>query len=171
MQKIIIKKDEHITKNCTKEIKRLAARAVIILDGKILLIKTNKGDYKFPGGGLEDGESAIIALKREVLEETGYKVSAVKELIITATSTKPDQFEENTVFKEASHYYICEIDTEQRRRQVLDDYERELDFTAQFVRLQDALDSNVNLLENNPVDLNPWVARDTEALKILNNRA
>lgn len=171
MQKIIIKKDEHITKNCTKEIKRLAARAVIVIDGKILLIKTNKGDYKFPGGGLEDGESAIVALKREVLEETGYKVSAVKELIITATSTKPDQFEDNTIFKEESHYYNCEIDTERCHRQVLDDYERELDFTAQFVRLQDALDSNVNLLENNPVDLNPWVARDTEALKILNNRA
>ncbi len=171
MQKIIIKKDEHITKNCTKEIKRLAARAVIVIDGKILLIKTNKGDYKFPGGGLEVGELAIVALKREVLEETGYKVSAVRELIIMATSTKPDQFEENTVFKEESHYYICEIDTEQRHRQVLDDYEQELDFTAQFVALQDALDSNVKLLEKNPVDLNPWVARDTEALKILNNLA
>ncbi len=109
MQKIIITKDEHITKNCTSEIKRLAARAVIIIDGKILLIKTNKGDYKFPGGGLEKGESHTIALKREVLEETGYKVSAVRELMITATSTKPDIFTENTVFKEESQLLRCKM--------------------------------------------------------------
>ncbi len=167
MQKIIITKDEHITKNCTKEIKRLAARAVIIIDGKVLLIKTNKGDYKFPGGGLEKGESHTIALKREVLEETGYTVSAVRERIITATSTKPDIFTKNTVFKEESQYYVCEIDTKQRHRQVLDDYEHALGFTAQFVALQDALDSNNRLLVEKPADLNPWVERDTKALKIL----
>jgi ADP-ribose pyrophosphatase YjhB (NUDIX family) len=33
-----------------------------------------KGKWNFPGGGWEDGESILECVKREVLEETGYKV-------------------------------------------------------------------------------------------------
>ena len=36
---------------------RYAARAIVIQDNKILMVHTNKGDYKFPGGGIKKAES------------------------------------------------------------------------------------------------------------------
>ena len=50
---------------------RHAVRAIIIQDNKILMVHTNKGDYKFPGGGIKKAESHEEALRREVIEETG----------------------------------------------------------------------------------------------------
>ncbi len=52
--------------------------AVIIRDGKILLVKRgnepNKYMWSIPGGIVKVGESLIEALKREVEEEVGLKV-------------------------------------------------------------------------------------------------
>ncbi|WP_425558410.1 NUDIX domain-containing protein [Kribbella ginsengisoli] len=36
-----------------------------------MLLKSRHGDYKFPGGGVEPGESMQSALQREFLEECG----------------------------------------------------------------------------------------------------
>lgn len=48
-------------------------------DGKILMVQQNKEEYRnlwdFPGGKVEENEDIITAAKREVKEETGYKVS------------------------------------------------------------------------------------------------
>jgi 8-oxo-dGTP diphosphatase len=63
-------------------IQRVAGRALIIHDGKILIIResnnydggTNKGKYDLPGGKLDPGEYFIDGLKREVYEETGKSV-------------------------------------------------------------------------------------------------
>lgn len=64
-----------------KVIKREAVRAVILFEQKLLLIRTIRGDYKFPGGGRKKAEGLKEALAREVREETGYIVTAVKEEI------------------------------------------------------------------------------------------
>jgi 8-oxo-dGTP pyrophosphatase MutT (NUDIX family) len=50
-------------------------------DNKILLGKNYKGGtyddcWSVPGGGIEDGESKLEALKREILEETGIDISS-----------------------------------------------------------------------------------------------
>jgi len=56
--------------------------AVIIRDGKILLVKRNKNPFKnrwaLPGGFVEYGEKVENAVIREVLEETGLKVEIKK---------------------------------------------------------------------------------------------
>lgn len=36
---------------------REAVKAVIIRDNIVLMVNSNKGDYKFPGGGMENGET------------------------------------------------------------------------------------------------------------------
>lgn len=56
---------------------RLGARGIAIReDGKIAIFnKSNKNEYKLPGGGLEgEGEEAF---KREVLEEIGCEIEII----------------------------------------------------------------------------------------------
>lgn len=60
---------------------RLGARGIAIReDGKIAIFnKSNKNEYKLPGGGLEgEGEEEPEeAFKREVLEEIGCKIEII----------------------------------------------------------------------------------------------
>ena len=54
---------------------RVSSRAIIIHDDNILLNKFGDGVYyNFPGGGIEENETALEAVVREVMEETGYSV-------------------------------------------------------------------------------------------------
>jgi len=63
---------------------RVAAYAVVTdADGRILLAHWNEGRksaWTMPGGGLEAGEDPEHAVRREVREETGYRVK-VNELL------------------------------------------------------------------------------------------
>jgi len=59
----------------TQLIVRPAAYAVIVADGKLLLLCLRPtGKYHLPGGGIEPGETAEEAARREVAEETGIEI-------------------------------------------------------------------------------------------------
>ncbi|MGF1449846.1 MAG: NUDIX domain-containing protein [Opitutales bacterium] len=56
---------------------RVAARVVLLRDGRLLTIQMRDGRGEFfilPGGGQRHGESLIEAARREVMEETGFAV-------------------------------------------------------------------------------------------------
>lgn len=63
-------------------VQRVACKAIIVRDGKILLMResaahgdnTKVGQYQFPGGQIEPGEPFIEGLFREVEEETQLKI-------------------------------------------------------------------------------------------------
>jgi 8-oxo-dGTP diphosphatase len=59
--------------------------------GRILCVKRNYPPFNWttPGGGVDDGESLIQAVEREVREETGYIVQA-KRLLGAYSSTYKD---------------------------------------------------------------------------------
>jgi len=42
---------------------------------KVLTVQNSRGHYFLPGGGIENDESNQKCLERELLEETGYKIS------------------------------------------------------------------------------------------------
>ncbi|MBT2517132.1 NUDIX hydrolase [Streptomyces sp. ISL-90] len=62
---------------------RIAAYGVIIRDGQILLSHWNehgRSGWTLPGGGVQGAEHPIEAVKREILEETGYEASVERLL-------------------------------------------------------------------------------------------
>lgn len=61
---------------------RITARAIIKrTDGRYAVMYSYKYRlYSLPGGGVEDGEDLLNALKREVLEETGCVCDRIDEL-------------------------------------------------------------------------------------------
>ena len=70
---------------------RLAVRAAIVREGKLLLIgmydsrvdaAPDTPHYNIPGGGVEAGESIVEAMRREVLEETGSRIEVGRLLLV-----------------------------------------------------------------------------------------
>ncbi|WP_456278667.1 NUDIX domain-containing protein [Bacillus sp. AK128] len=144
---------------------REAVRAIILHDHKILLIQSNKGDYKFPGGGLEDNENHLDALIREVSEETGYINCEVKKKIGTYIERKLDEYETDTLFQMSSYYYICQLTNKEKVEQQLDDYEQALQFTPVWVPLDSAVEQNESLIHES--EMNGWIKRETLVLQKL----
>lgn len=90
---------------------RLGARGIVIReDGKIAIFnKSNKNEYKLPGGGIEGEEEPEEAFKREVLEETGCEVEIIQNLGVT------EEHKSLNNFKQISYVFVGKVlkDTKQ----------------------------------------------------------
>lgn len=128
------------------------------------MVYNKRGDYKFPGGGAHKNESNEDTLIREVREETGYIVNKVKDKLGIIIERKVDTYKENSIFEMISHYYICEI-SDNKTVQQLDDYENALDFKPVWIKIDKAININEKILKSNSQEKNPWVYRETYALK------
>ena len=84
---------------------REAARAVVVdSESKIALLHVvNESYYKLPGGGLEEGEDRILALKRECKEEIGCDVEIGDEFCSIVEYRKLAQL------KHISYCYIARV--------------------------------------------------------------
>lgn len=143
---------------------RVAIRAIILKYDKILMVKSNTGDYKFPGGGVENGESPEETLRREVTEETGYILDEVKDemgIIIERNRRKKKGY---SLFEMTSHYYFCDV-TNKKVEQNLDKYEEELGFLPIWISLDNAIKENELIIEEGKSNINPWIVRETFVLK------
>ncbi len=56
---------------------RVSVKGIILIDGKLLLIRENGNHWDLPGGGVEHFEKILDALKREVREEVNVDVTAI----------------------------------------------------------------------------------------------
>lgn len=54
--------------------------------GEILMVKSHRSGWVFPGGQVEVGENVIDAVKREIMEETGIDIE-VGELFCVSSNT------------------------------------------------------------------------------------
>ncbi|MEI4769527.1 NUDIX domain-containing protein [Psychrobacillus sp. FJAT-51614] len=146
---------------------REAIRSIILEKNKILLVHSNKGDYKFPGGGVEGNESHSECLIREVAEETGYINCIVKDKLGSVIERKLDEYDNTALFQMTSHYYHCELINDKRIAQKLDDYESAQEFSAEWVSLDNAIEQNEKIINSFEIEKNGWLKREIYVLKKL----
>ena len=73
--RLLFEMDKKNYNQCTHTFTRNSARSIIIRDGKVAMIHSIKYNYyKYPGGGIENGENSIEAIIRETREEAGLVV-------------------------------------------------------------------------------------------------
>ncbi len=120
---------------------RPSVRAIIRQEGKVAMVYSKKYDYyKFPGGGMNPGETQQETLIRETLEEAGLAVvpSSVLEYGYVHRVQKDTR---EDMFIQDNYYYLCDTLPE-RQNQSLDDYEAEECFTLVFVEPACAIEVN-----------------------------
>lgn len=60
---------------------RVSAKALVLNDeGRLLVLKTDEGEYEMPGGGWEHDESFEECLKREFVDEIGVTLTHVGDV-------------------------------------------------------------------------------------------
>ena len=127
--------------DCTKIFVRPSVRGIIIKNGRVAMMHSLKYDYyKFPGGGIDKGETHLQTLIREVKEESGLTVipESVQPFGMVHRVQKSDAGEK---FVQDNFYYLCETE-DTVETQTLDDYEAEEQFTLEFVSAEDAIKIN-----------------------------
>lgn len=120
---------------------RIACRGLIIKDNEILMsYETVTDQWMIPGGGLEENESEIDCLKREMGEETGILIKTLDCVL------EIDEYYEN--FKWVNKYYICEEIGETKKN--LTDREIEVGMEPRWTKIDEIINifSKYNSYEN-----------------------
>lgn len=157
-----------------KTIHRSAVRAIIVRENELLLIySAQKGDYKFPGGGVEKKESHPAALARELNEECGAQLARFGPAFGKIIEYDKPVEHDFSVFRMVSYYYWCQIET-QLHKQMLDEYEAELGFKPVWIKPEQAIEINQHIMKSNMAMGDsraaiPWLQREIFVLRILQN--
>ncbi len=123
-----------------KTFSRPSARAIVLDGDRVAMVYSQKyGHYKFPGGGIEPGESRESALIREAREEAG--------LVLRPESIRPYGFvhriergDREPVFLQDNFYYLASAAA--TVPQELDDYEAAEGYVLRWVDPRDAMAAN-----------------------------
>ena len=142
---------------------RTAVRGIIRQGDYLLLIAGKYGDCKFPGGGVEAGESLEEALAREIREETGFELNP-SSLRKWGEVTERRKGLTADITEMVSHYFFCTLKESLQSRQELDPYEKEYEYAPVWLTLEEAIRKNTAALGQTEV---PWVTRDLAVLKCL----
>ena len=147
-----------------KKFIRPSVRSIIIKENKVAMVHSLKYNYyKFPGGGIEEGENHNQALIRETLEESGLTIisESIKEYGYVHRIQKSELYD---VFIQDNYYYLCDVE-DKVKTQNLDDYESEEKFTLEFVNAKEVIDIN-RKKNHGPKDQN-MIEREAKILELL----
>ena len=149
--------------------RRPSVRGIIVQDGQLVMVHSLKYDYyKFPGGGIEAGETHEEALIREVHEETGLRVlpESIRPFGLVRRIQK-GYYED--IFLQENYYYFCAV-SDTAEAQSLDDYEADERFTPECVTADEARETNLThphgSKENDP-QLPVMLERENRVLMLL----
>lgn len=158
MQTIFVFDEKNYT-NDMSVFERFGVRALIQKDGLFAMQRGKKGEYKIPGGGMDEGETIAQTLAREVLEETGLviKPETMKELG-EILEVRRDIFDENTKFINHSLHYSCQVE-DRIYATSMTESEKEKGFQLAWADIDTIIETNEKLLTEK------WQLRDVEFLK------
>lgn len=166
IMRLLFEMDKKDYDKCTHSFVRNSARSIIIKGKKIAMIHSIKYDYyKFPGGGIEDGENPVDAMIRETREESGLVVlpDTVKEYGYVHRIQRNDH-DETECFIQDNFYYLCET-ADEAVSQELDGYEAEETYTLEYVEPDVALRKNRHVAQS---PYNPMMfEREARVLELL----
>lgn len=152
-----------------RTITRTAVRGILFRDAELQLLASRHGDYKFPGGGVEPGESYEQALRREFREECGYGEVLVGRELVSIREEVPAADAEYDVFAMTSYYFSCSGGVPSSDRE-LEAYEADLELTPVWVPVAQALAVNRRVLASG-VGVMRWLVREIAVLEWLSERS
>ena len=141
--RLLFEMDKKDYDECTRVFKRDSARSIIIRNGRVAMVHSLKYDYfKFPGGGIENGENPVDAMIRETREEAGLTVieETVREYGYVHRIQRSDN-DPSECFDQDNYYYLCEAE-DSLVSQDLDDYEQRESYRLEFVDPSTAIEKN-----------------------------
>lgn len=141
-----------------------AAKGIICRDGKYAMQLGDNGEYKIPGGGLEEGEDYVDALCREVAEETGLVVdrSSVR-LWGEVREIRRDIYDAHRKYIKHTMIFFCDVG-EGRVKLKMTESEIKRGFRPVWESLEKIISGNrKNIREE-------WRLRDTRILELLRDK-
>ena len=140
---------------------KYTVRAIIMRDGRLSMQLSGRGEYKIPGGGVEGDESHVVALQREVREETGLIIlpESVRE-IGEILELREDVFSKGTKYICHSYFYFCDVEDRTVETQMTDSeiakgFHPIWEYPEVICRVNDAIQTE------------PWQKRDTELIRMM----
>lgn len=164
--RLLFEMDKQDYANCTHSFVRNSARSIIIVNHKLAMIHSLKYDYyKFPGGGIENGEDPITAMIRETREEAGLivKTDTIAEYGCVHRIQKSDS-DPTECFIQDNYYFLCQAE-DVAVTQCLDGYEASENYVLEYVDPQIAITKNRNVRQS---PYNPMMfEREARVIEIL----
>ena len=152
--------DEHDYTGDMPVFRRVNVRAVIVQAGRLAMERSRAGEYKFPGGSVDPGESEQEALCREVQEELGLLVvPATVRSLGEILERGEDLFKIGSVSACYSRFYACQVE-ERTVQTALTRSEVEQGLALCWARPEEVLEANAAFLHK------PWIARDSAFLRL-----
>lgn len=150
--------------------KRTTARGIIMNGDEILMIYTRRyNDYSFPGGGVDPEEAIEEGLLREISEETGAQNVKIISAFGRVEELRPIHYPEFDAMHQTSYFYICTADRELGIANP-EAYELQNGSEPVWVKVEDAIEHNKNVIEQNDFGIGFSIHRETMVLeKILDN--
>ena len=146
------------------EFVRIAVRGIVFIEGKLLMIESDSGELKLPGGELDDGEDDCQALVREVKEETGYDVIIHTIEPFGEIEEKRLSILEPKLWHQISRLYFCKVNPTKGQCKYTEN-EIKSGFRQVLYSIEDALEKSKEVLEKDGVQA--WNQREYKTLLLI----